>query len=127
MEGAGRGAVTWGSCSPVVPFGDWSAFALIGELDLPFAGVLIAEQDGAVVSQNRVEIRPNTGASRAVGPGLLELTIGAAEEDHLAERRGRAAHRPRSSLREAWTGPRANAAERRRRRSARPYHGPTGR
>lgn len=71
-----------------VPSGDWSDYRLIAELDLPFAGVFLEGQDGAVVSYNHVAIRPNERGEPGAGivatdevTGISDVNVEIAHDD----------------------------------------------
>ncbi len=60
-------SILYNQMTSTVPAGDFSAFSIVNEADVPIAGIVMTGQDGAVVSNNKVSITANSHGDGGAG------------------------------------------------------------
>ncbi len=60
-------AILYNQITATVPPGDFSFASLIGEADVPFAGILVSGEDGTIIANNKISITANPHGDGGVG------------------------------------------------------------
>ena len=68
LLGQDRGnLISYNQITSTVPAGDFSFASWVNEADVPLAGIVVASQDGATISNNKISITANSNGDAGVG------------------------------------------------------------